>query len=312
MPSNKESGDAYRHSAAVKKLQQAKAQKKPLRLAFLDIDNTWSGKPADQQQVRDLLENNNYVVIQVTNRGSDLCLSSAIDPAQKTALQGLLDPDILAASLGTELLVKQATGAFQADAEYLRKLPASNRDWRAAVSQLVQRREQSNPPFTTHYFDLPVFRLEADFETHLSATQFAQRLDREATAASLHVARDNSTLIITPQGFSKENVAEHIIDALSQAVKVPRRSFHALFAGDSAADAALGLEAGKETHATFLIPGGASLAPELKLTKSEETDIVSEGVYWVPNAKRHIVIGDEAFPGTVGPRTLIAWLMRTS
>lgn len=300
--------DAYESSSAVKKLLEAKQQKGPLRLAFIDIDNTWSGNPKDQQTVRDLLENNNYVVVQITNRGSDICLSSEIDPAQKTALQGLLDPDILAASLGTELLIKQVTGAYQADAEYLSKLPPAIQDWQGNIRQLVQHYTPAPYSFRTHYLDIPVFRVELECDSPQVAEKLMAELTRDPASASLHVAHDNSTLIITPRGFSKEDAVERILNALSRTLHASAGNFHLLFAGDSDADVAMGLSSGRDSEATFVIPGGASINEIVKLTKLGKIDMVSQGVYWFPNATRHVVVGDEAFPGTLGPQTLIAWL----
>lgn len=298
--------NAYQHSSAIKKLRPIHQRCGAVYVAFLDVDNTWSGTPQEQQTVRDLLERRDYLVIPVTNRGSELCLSSKANPDKKAALQGLLDCDIVAASLGTELLVKQVPGGYRADEEYHRGLPIVQ-TWQKKLQRLVRRYTPAYS-FITHYLDIPVLRVELIFNQLSAALRFREELLRDSAASSLHITRDKQTIILTPAHFSKEDAVQRILKALGRMVPAATRDFHLLFAGDSVSDLAMGLAAGPGTHATFLIPGGASLAREWRQTISEKVSVVSQGVYWLPSVHRYVVIGDEAFAGTAGPQTLIAWL----
>lgn len=291
--------NAYTHSTALAKLKQAREQRQPLRLACLDIDGTWAGPPEEQQTVRDLLETQGYAIAEITNRAAELCLSQIPAGPQRPELAGLLDPDIVAANFGTELLLKQTTATYQGDEEYHRRLPQAPQKWQARVDQLLNRYQQPDTPFTVHYRSLPVFRLETKCRTPRAAQQIADQLRRDS-AHSLHVACDEKSVIITPAGTSKEDAAERIITALLQELNTAPYNLNLLLAGDSAADAVMGLSSGQGTNAVFLIPGGASLAHKLKMTKMEKDGML-----------RPVVIGDEVFPETVGPQTLIAWLRQT-
>lgn len=230
----------YQQAAALTKLKAAQTSGRPLKLAFLDIDGTVTGAPNDQVAVRTLLENSGYVIVFVTHRSSELCLSqTALTSADE--FKGLLDPDIIAGKLGNEIVVRQIDGRYKTDASYTKPVSSSPEEW---------------PPH-------------------------------------------------------KQEAVDHIVAALCSQLSISPADFLILLVGDNLPDLPMGLLSAAGSRATFIIPGGALLR---KLLFSEpylsQYPLTPEenGFYHFSPTNRGVVVGDEAFPGTTGPTTLLAWL----
>lgn len=275
--------NTYTNSKAVAKLKQAKQQGSPLRLAFLDIDGTWAGTPQEQDIIQQVLGKNGYVITAVTNRASELCAD--------------FKTDILAASFGTEMLVRQMSDNYEIDQSYYDRLPPDVKKWQASVQAFLKPLEHEGYTLTFHHLSSSNFRLEVSLEDTATARKLQEKLRPNQQATAFHIAHDQNVLIITPAGTSKKDAVDHIVNRLSQEVSVPPQDLNLFIAGDSTADLPMGLEAGAGTQAIFLIPGGAALAQEENVTRIEKNGTL-----------RSVVIGDKDFPGTVGPATLIAWL----
>jgi hypothetical protein len=311
--------NAYRRSTAVALLQAAKDAGQPLRLAFLDIDGTWAGSPEEQQTVRDLLEENRYVVAAVTSRLPDMSLSrTRREAADAAALQGLLDPDIIVGATGTEILIKQAAGDYELDESYWPRLPPSPEEWYRQVDNLLTQPQYRDFSFRAQRLAPPGVRVEVVLPDQPSAVRLRELLQADNTASPFFIDREKSHLFITPARMSKADGVDHVISTLCELLNLKAKSLITLFSGDAALDAAMGFFAGEATQGVFIIPGGASLYQELKepalaylqrqLTKEGKRDTLSRGVYRLTPKPRWVILGDEAFPGTYGPQTLIAWL----
>lgn len=229
----------YAYSTALAKLKTAQAAGAQLKLAFLDVDGTLTGRPADQEALRATLEKQGYVIIFVTHRSRELCLSD--EKTSDDQFRGLLDPDIIAGKLGNEIVVRQVDGSYKNDENYTKPVPLSPEEW------------------------------------------------------PLH----------------KQAAVDHVFTALCSHLSTPPGVFSVLLAGDTLPDLSMGLLGAADSKAIFLVPGGAPL-PELlfSATLAEQYPLqqLKKGIYRFSPTNRTVIIGDEAFPGTLGPTTLLAWL----
>lgn len=323
---NKPTTTSWTNSLALKKLRGYQAKVKPFRLAFLDIDDTLAGDPADQQKVRAALEEHSYVTACVTNRDLELNLSLTafqqstpaiskrdygdIDRSTLSSFAGLLDADIIASSLGEEIAVKQVSGGFLLDDHYQPIIARNHAAWHAFIAELIQWAGQVTGQQVAHPRPTRHLRVQITFDTLTAKKIFEQTVEHlRATVAgdsafakaladlTLTDESDPDTdppyfsLLIAPASVSKKNAVEHIVSTLAASIKAPRSQFEVLIAGDGPSDLPMGLHGAAGTKATFLIPGGGRLAREP-----------------LPAHDRAVVIGDQAFPGTAGPATILAWL----
>ncbi|MEK7557017.1 MAG: hypothetical protein AAB538_03510 [Patescibacteria group bacterium] len=375
MPSaHEDSAAVYQHSSALQKLRQPHQGGQPLQVAFLDIDGTFSGTPSEQQALRDLLETRGFVVVLVTARTSETCITKEARekssaeirqrplanlvsyatgklkpgyPEETPAFTGLRDPDAIIGTLGGELAVRQVTGGYAADESYLAQAGAAPNEWRSQVVETLHRLEQTrgvsfgslNPnEVGEHYRQgkhgvyFPQYRIETCFESLHEQETFASALAevqvQETTPAvikQLTLTHENAfaatppvyKTYIQPQGMKKVDGVNRVYRQLHVNLS-PSAKIEVLIAGDSPADLEMGLYGAPKSQATFLIPGGAMLYQDLQsetlhnirqqMTKRQNNDTITTGVYQFPNTSRQVILGDEAFPGTVGPQTLMAWL----
>lgn len=344
---NPKSHTAYSASTALYKLQQARKSKLPIRIAFIDIDNTWTGTPETQVHMRQLLESKHYVIGVVTNRTSEMSMSwreraktsfdaqrpvakffspttnkyEVRDPGSVVELQGLLDPDIMITTSGIELLIKQRIGGYLSDKSYIDHLPKFVEQWRDELTNAIKSIEKQRVNFTSHQpldINAPDFRVELRSATSQDRDHLVNALFKNLSKSLFHVTFDRLSVVITPAWMSKKHAVDHVFATFVKLLGILPENFFLLFAGDSMADAAMGLESGQGSQATFVIPGRASLAKELlegklkdlyqQMTRRIDSRVLPRGVYWFPSTNRQIVIGDEAYPKTVGPVTLISWL----
>jgi hydroxymethylpyrimidine pyrophosphatase-like HAD family hydrolase len=346
----------YSHSSALAKIKHSLATDQAPRLAFLDIDDTLTGPPAEQKQLRQLLEAQSYVITFVTSRPLEMCLSWAAqtqsepaiknrppakfklkptdqfhqlhDPASLASLSGLIDPDFIAGATGTEIALRDESGRYHLDTTY--QPPDSN--WRqktfALLRNLLIKHNSTGSFASMEFIDnyqqgissvLPLtYRLQLNFSSHADQQKFYQLI----YSLPLAVADDsnpyhhppNYNLIITPQNFQKHQAAHHILQQLTQLLNLNPENLEILIAGDAPVDLPLGLKVAPHSHVTFLIPGGARLGRYLK---DNNTTFISPDL--LPYFKllqnpvqqirnQQLILGDEAYPGTTGPTTLLAYL----
>lgn len=131
------------------------------------------------------------------------------------------------------------------------------------------------------------------------------------------------SLYLMPKSGTKQRSVEAIVRNITEATNLPREELELLIVGDGFPDLAMGLYGGLNTKATFLVVGGSRLTPAL--TEPDISEFAGEGFRSIKNRmiaqgegfysfkpplyqKRQIIIGDQAFPGTKAPKTIIAYL----
>lgn len=130
---------------------------------------------------------------------------------------------------------------------------------------------------------------------------------------------------ITPNKGYKARAAEYIIQQIVAELNVTRGEIETLMVGDSFPDVNMGLYGGTGTKATFLIVGGSRLKQvftnpsinefsgvKMGAIKRRLTPTPKQAGYYEFKApilgSRTVIVGDKAFPRTIGPETLSAYL----
>jgi hydroxymethylpyrimidine pyrophosphatase-like HAD family hydrolase len=339
--------DAYKHSVAFQKIHQAQKQSNPIRVAFIDIDGTWTGSPHIQQRLRDELEYQGYIIACVTNRSSNVCISSAAkhissaatqkyigdqeeDPSTLPHFTGLIDIDIIISAFGGEVFIKQMSGGYETDQVYMQNVPYESATWHSfAKDLLISTASKCEVLFLEH-------RVQLFFSNIKERDKFAHtftQLQHQTPTPTLSVARifDESdehrippvfSIMLTQQYADKESAVNRTIEVLKN---TDISNIHTIIAGDGAPDIPMGLRSAESTDVTFIIPGGARVTPYLlhntapSFLQEEYSSIKNNLILqnhkgWYRYAPNHriVIIGDEAFPDTVGPETLLAWLKTSS
>lgn len=352
----------YEHSQIIRKINEAISNHKRIKVTFIDIDSTITGEPSTQAAVRQLLEDHGYIVVFVTARTSEMCMSlaernkssaavqkrpvpklkkntetdkwEAEDPAAQPHMKGLIDPDIIAATNGTELLIKQSQGGYEIDVDYWTNRKESSATWRSAVKALrkelmakgVSGGELSNADQKKKYLDgdsvtyNPPYRIEVDFtseaekETFAQAIQANNKLDIRLTDESDHIIEPPFfRLYLMPTEFGKKEIVDHIMKQLQIIVPDIHKKCEILIAGDAYADLEMGLYAAKGCHKDlFIIPGGAKLGQHFMKKVPTLNSLLEKldkpGLYQVTGSTRKVIIGDEAYPNTKGAETILGYL----
>ncbi len=146
------------------------------RIAFVDIDSTFTGTPEDQKAAREALEQAGYQVVHVTSRTPEMTIGSkeaAMSPEfnrpapklleldgesggtidsnrekEKTyataypdqalpKYDGIYNPVATLASTGTEIWIQQQDGSFRLDKDYEKGLQVDKNTWRSGVLEKI-------------------------------------------------------------------------------------------------------------------------------------------------------------------------------
>jgi hypothetical protein len=363
----------YAHSALIKKIQRQKKYHQPLRLAFLDIDATMTGSQQTTNTTRRKLERLGFGVIYVTSRAEEMLMSSqsyqssiplGFDrPAPKMGIvnnthfplppesvepTGILDPDVIAGSTGTQIIVKQQITGYMKDTWYEEQFFEGSAAWRARILGLVQEfnnNSQRAYPAQYDYEDNylngitniypPKFRIVLYFQSAEHKNAFRSFLKHYYTSPSskpnIHITDDSNpkkgkfVLCLMPRNASKRKAVDRVIDQVCVNAGVQRADLNVLIAGDSLPDLDMGLRSGKGTNVTFLLVGGSRLSHALTCLKnhSEVFDDQfcelkacmnarkTKGYYAFEHQQyqqRQIIVGDEAYNGKRAVETILSVL----
>jgi len=170
--------DILHDITAIRKLKERQAEGLPLRLAFLDIDETISGTPAEQTQVRKLLDDKGYVTIFVTSRSAEMVMSTDAYGKSKHELQrpepklgkndsgrtvafadtlsvetALYDPDIIISSTGTDILTRQENGSYSQDKIFRKNELRASKEWRNDTLKVLQHIDPDDELFRLSYIE---------------------------------------------------------------------------------------------------------------------------------------------------------------
>ncbi len=319
-----------------------KILKKPkeLKFIFADIDNTLTGNVEVVNQIRNKLENLGFIFGLVTARTEEMLMSSKqYSLSQKNGFKrprpklnflknrfkyipveefepfGILDPDIIIGSSGTAILIKQKEGGYLEDKIYKKMLGPKN--WRTKTLSLLKKID----PKEEKYFLLetenpngykkglsniytPPFRIQINFKNLKDKEFIYKKLQSSQKDFSLNLNDDSDprnnkySLYITPKGFTKGKAVNHVVERLCQTFNLKREFMRLIFAGDALADLDMGYLQKDHADSTLLIVGGS------RLTRDQIKSFTSK-ISGIPPKK--IIIGDEQFPGTIGPQTLLAF-----
>lgn len=284
---------------------------------MLDIDSTLTGDGETAGRVRAMLEAQGYLVVFNTSRTEEMVMSRAayaasratgrfhrppphlghagdrrVDvPQEEAEPAGLLDPDIIAGSTGTQILVRQQDGAYLPDEQYGVDEPLEPCEWRERVLALVEAINTPNlllQPAAIEYLENygdgvsdvypPDYRMQLGFARQGDGREAACRLNRiraadigslTRTARGVRLLDDSEPRngryksYIVPRWASKARAARRIIERLCQDTGMRREQMYVLFVGDSYPDLHMALVGGAGLEATLLLVGGSRLTDVL-------------------------------------------------
>lgn len=286
-------------------------QNRPLYIAFLDIDSTMTGSIKSTNAVRKKLENLGYAIVYVTARTEEMLMTSVsyklskekgfrrplpklgrkadkyiYIPVERLEPAGLLDPDIIAASSGTQVLIQQKNGGYLPDTRFHEKLEVNN-TWRKKINNLIA---EFNTSVKKAYYALyeesgnytkgltnvypPSYRITVLFQSAKIKNEFRSFIKAFLKSGNKFInirltddsepAKDIHQIHITPRNGSKTKAVDHIISQVCRLLTIKESQLHVLIAGDGHADFDMGMRAARGTCATFLLPGGSRLMPALR------------------------------------------------
>lgn len=160
----KKEKDPYSDSVFLKKLKERQQQGLPLKIAFLDIDSTLTGNPGDAQRVRELLDQQGYATVFVTSRTGEMVMSRDSFEKSKAAgfkrpapklgqqdglrvgafadevvdFKGLYDPDAIAATTGSEIMIRQEDGSCIEDFDFRTQMREEHEAWRQKTLDIAR------------------------------------------------------------------------------------------------------------------------------------------------------------------------------
>lgn len=359
----------YSGSEIVQKLKENLKKGISPRIAFLDIDSTLTGSTVSTNEVRKKLEDLGYAIVFITARTEEMIMSQyqfqvskalgfaraephlgkTTDnkkfylPPEKVEPEGLIDPDIIAGSSGTKILVKQANDGYLTDSSYEKNYQQGSSEWRKETIAVIEKLQIGKPAeienpqnYRNAITDVtpPDFRIQIDFKglaekqkffENLSALQKKQ-IQNMRFIDNSNEQRDKYSIFIIPNKADKARAAEHIVNNICQELNLPRKDLEILIAGDSLADLPMGLYSGLDTQAKFILVGGSRITQALtdnqiteyageKLLKFKSHLSGSQGnlEFKIPIfGNRKVIIGDQVFPNTKGPETILKLLEKTA
>ncbi len=254
---------------------------------------------------------------------------------------GVLDADIIISSSGTKIFLHQVGGGYCEDESYQKKYLLPSPVWRSLILNLIKKinREKELAQIALHEEEKnyqqgktsiypPDYRIQLFFKNLIDKLEFCQKFTRLKTKATIiddsDPIRDEYTIYITPPGGNKKDAVDWLLGKICHQLLIGEKLFKILFAGDSWPDLKMGLYAADDVdRVVFIIVGGSRLTPYLTEKKYQEfagNDLSQIKKFLLPEGRqgfyrfvnlphpRTVVIGDQAFPGKLGPATLLAYL----
>jgi hydroxymethylpyrimidine pyrophosphatase-like HAD family hydrolase len=361
---------SYDESCIIRKIKKRKRDNLPLKVAFLDIDATMTGSKHTTNMTRQRLEQLGYAIVFVTSRTEEMMLSEkaynrsvkkGLDrpapklgvyngkhvyaPPEQVEAAGILDPDIIAGSTGTHILVRQHGGWYTTDNVYEEQFGTSSEEWRKQIIDVINQYNtngqkaypadyESSDKYNNGLVNIypPKFRIVLYFQSSKEKTAFRQYIRQAQPPLNLrinddsHPSKEKHVLCLTPRHGSKRRAVDRIISTVCAAASVERSELEILIAGDSLPDLDMGMRAAKGTNATFFLVGGSRLAHALTCAK-EHIEILEKqlcemklcmkalknpGYYSLIQqesfVERQIIVGDEACQGSLAVESMLRFL----
>lgn len=310
--------DAYEDSDIINSLRKRKRTHKPLRIAFLDIDSTMTGSIQRTNATRKKLERLHYNIVYVTSRTEEMLLSKPVYemskqhgfdrpephlgrknelctavPPELSEPEGLLNPEIIAGSTGTQIIVRKDNSYFQIDTTYDQRFETTPDTWREEMLGVIsQFNEEKHRAYLALYEDPtnylegrvdvypPKYRIVLFFQstTHkLAFRQYVKHWEMKngrklnlAIIDDSHPQKEKYTLRLTPKQASKRKAVDHMITKICGELQIEKNELEVLLAGDSMQDLEMGLIGAKGTKARFLLVGGSRISHALCCKKRHE------------------------------------------
>lgn len=304
----------YLESIVLQKLLSRIQKRLAPRIAFLDIDATLTGDPKDTDATRLLLEKHGFCVVFVTARTEEMIMSEPVYqkshalgfkrpqphllyrsgkytyiPPEKIEPEGILNPDIIAGSSGTQILVRQQSGAYLIDHERNSEMVERPEIWKKRINRLIKVIDSESKlaifspledprNFRNHLTDVyPIqYRTSLMFRTCNDKVAFVKKFAQVSKINKYHALTTNCRIIddshpqkqqfaieITPQRGGKLNSVNHIIKTVRAMLPTNRPPLEILIAGDKYQDLRMGLKAAQGAKVTYIIPGGATITEAL-------------------------------------------------
>jgi len=198
----------YTGSILVQKLLENKQFGKPIRLAFLDIDVTFTSDLKIIASTKKRLEQLGYSIIFVTSRTEEMVMGKSDfekskklgfsrpkpyigmnkgkrvykDPAK--VYQLLVNPDVIIGSTGTQIVVRQPHGGFAPDILFDKQFRTTSAAWRKKTKRLLRNIDPQGTLIT-----LPEFEYEDMYRKH-EADVFPPKFRIKLICKSLEAKND--------------------------------------------------------------------------------------------------------------------------
>jgi hypothetical protein len=357
----------FENSVAFEKIQASK------RIAFFDIDSTITGNPQVAEEIRSNLEGAGFVFAEVTSRTEEMIMSKSeyeksvergfnrpaphlgtengkrvyVPPEKMPDTPGILDPDIISASSGTRILVRQKDGGYEVDKNFEADFGTAE-EWRARVLNLIASIDPEGELGQFPAFELPGefengntdvyspdYRIQVDFTGTNGLKKKQEFLERmtDVGKLGLRVTDDSNpqkgrySMYITPLSTGKPRAIESMINKLTETTGIDPEELEILIAGDSFPDLLAALKSGTGLKNTFLLANGSRLKD---LVADEENDIFAgqkmysfkdrlkatetPGLYMFKQPlgpERKIIVLDEMFPEAKGPEGILEYIKKS-
>jgi hypothetical protein len=265
-------------------------------------------------------------------------------PPEQAEPEGILDPDIVAGSSGTAIYVKQVNSGYIKDSSYHDSIKLSPAYWRQEVLKTIQsipiNVEINDIEYAENYeknvTDVypPDYRVEVHLSNEKIKSSFVKQFMELSSKKKLNLQLvDDSfpkmqkfSVYISPASLSKHQAVNWVINSLCSELAILHASLNVFIFGDSFPDLKMGLQSAAQSPTTFLLVGGSPLSKYLtddsKTFANENLQEIKRNViptkikgfyqYTIPHQQpKTMIIGDQAFPGTIGPETILAYLKQT-
>lgn len=346
----------YLDSCIVHKLISNYVKGKPLRIAFLDVDATMTGPEEKTNEARLLLEKLGFAIVYVTARTEEMLLSERqyklsvglgftrphprmhlkdgkrhYRPPEDHEPSGIIDPDCVAGSSGTQIILRQTNGGFLEDKEYTGSFQEDSSTWREKVYRVLTHiaGEETLWRFDTvdnpeNYYNRkssvfpPYFRITLEFDSLKKEKYFLQKIKEikknkdsliYTDLSNIRITDDSYpannyfSLHLTPRNGSKALAVDRIISGVCSILEVKRSDVTLLIAGDSFPDLEMGILGGKGANVTFLLSGGSRLTRAI--TTEDTQEFATEELIELKKHIAHLQKVHKLTTEIITPRTVI-------
>jgi len=268
-------------------------------------------------------------------------------PDEVPSFAGIYNGDATLAATGSEIWIRQLDNSYIPDLDFNFQMNVDIKTWREETISKINTVIEcigfgaSYAPledinlFKSGRMDVapPDLRIQMNFISIEYQLEFMRKINCQFP--ELRIIEDGNPedgrfqIYITPQRAGKEIAVDNFFQKiliemnkkLSDEKRVLAKDFHIVYFGDSWPDVPMGLYGAEGTNAILLLVGGSRLAPLIGDQRKKELQFASENITAINDkiiplsqigyyqiGDRVIIVGDEAYPETKGPQSIIAHL----